>query len=312
MQYLIISFFVVFPLFIRLAIGFVLGHTRIMSTRTFREMNNVTFRLFLPVLIFSNIYQADLTKAVSVRLIVFAVCALLVLFILAMVLGPRFEPLNKRRGVLVQAICRSNFIIFGLPVATSLYGTESAGIASILVGVVVPVINTLSVIALEYFRGEKPDLKKIGKGILFNPIILGAILGMFMVATGLQLPRTLKSIVTELAQIATPLALIVLGGSVTFTTMGTHSKQLVSGIAIRLLGVPLVGLTVAILLGFRNIELVILMAMFASPAAISSYTMAQQMDGDAELAGQLVIFTTIFSIITIFLWTYLLMQFGFI
>ena len=75
MQYLIISFFVVFPLFIRLAIGFVLGHTRIMSTRTFREMNNVTFRLFLPVLIFSNIYQADLTKAVSVRLIVFAVCA---------------------------------------------------------------------------------------------------------------------------------------------------------------------------------------------------------------------------------------------
>jgi malate permease and related proteins len=312
MQYLVVSFFVVFPLFIRLAIGFVLKHTHIMSDQTFREMNNVTFRLFLPVLIFSNIYQADLSKAVSVRLIVFSVCSLLVMFILSMVLIPRFEPLNKRRGVLVQAICRSNFVIFGLPVATSLYGTESAGIASILVGIVVPVINTLSVIALEYYHGEKPDIKKIIKSILLNPIIWGAFLGMLMVVTGLRLPHSLNSRVTELAQIATPLALIVLGGSVTFVTMGTHGKQLVSGVVIRLIGVPLIGLTVAILLGFRNIELVILMAMFASPAAISSYTMAQQMDGDADLAGQLVIFTTLFSIVTIFLWTYALMQFGFI
>jgi hypothetical protein len=54
------------------------------------------------------------------------------------------------------------------------------------------------------------------------------------------------------------------------------------------------------------------MSMFASPAAVSSYTMAQQMDGDAELAGQLVVFTTVFSLVTLFFWISGLMAFGFI
>ena len=312
MEYLVTSFLVVFPLFIKLLIGYGLRKTRLMGTETFREMNNVTFRLFLPVLIFSNIYQADLSKAVSPRLIVYAVSSLLVLFFIAMTIVPRLEPDNRRRGVLVQAVCRSNFILFGLPVAITLYGSGSAGTASILVGIVVPVINTLSVIALEYFRGERPDIRKIIHGIVYNPIIIGALFGLTLVLTGIKLPPVLEKIISEIAAIATPLALIVLGGSVTFKSLGRNRWQLILGSMTRLVFVPFVGLTIAILMGFRDVELVILMAMFSSPAAVSSYTMAQQMDGDAELAGQLVIFTTVFSILTIFCWIFLLMALRFV
>ncbi|HLW22575.1 MAG TPA: AEC family transporter [Sphaerochaetaceae bacterium] len=312
MEYLITSFLVVFPIFLKLLLGYGIRHMNIMSDMAFKQMNNVTFRVFLPLLLFMNIYTADLESSISLRLIGFAITALLVLFALAMLIVPRFEPTNRKRGVIIQAICRSNFIIFGLPVATTLYGTESAGTASVLVGVIVPFINTLAVITLEYFRGSKPSPWKIFKGVVANPIIIGAAAALVMVLANFTLPAIIDAFFREMAVIATPLALIILGGSVTFTTVKENRKQLIGGIITRLVLVPLVGLTAAVLLGFRNAELVILMAMFSSPAAVSSYTMALQMEGDGDLAGQLVVFTTVFSIVTIFFWVYMLMFLNFI
>ncbi|MDX9938972.1 MAG: AEC family transporter [Sphaerochaetaceae bacterium] len=306
------AFNVLFPLFAKISLGYAVRHMGLLSEKTLREMNNLVFRLFLPLLLFSNIYKTDFSTITSYDLLWFAVLSLVVMFGSYMFLIPRVEQENHKRGVLVQAICRSNFIFFGIPMATTLYGGTSAGIASLMVGVVVPLVNMNSVIALEYFRGNTPNYPKILRGIIVNPIIIGGLLGLLCAFTGFKLPRFLEQFVFEIADIATPLALIILGGSVTFTSMKTNLKPLLIGVFNRLVIVPAIGLTASILIGFRSVELVLLMSMFASPAAVSSYTMAQQMDGDAELAGQLVVFTTAFSLATLFFWISGLMAFGFI
>jgi hypothetical protein len=311
-EYLLTALLVVLPIFLKLLLGYAIKQFGIMGTQAFKEMNNVTFRIFLPILLFMNIYHADLDTTVSFELIGFALGSLSLLFLISMMVVPRLEPENRKRGVLVQAICRSNFIIFGLPVATTLFGPDSAGGASVLVGVVVPFVNTLSVVTLEYFRGARPDARKILKGIFANPLIIGAFAALVLVLLDVRLPLVVDEFLAEMARIATPLALIILGGSVTFSSVGQNRTQLAGGIVTRLVLVPLFGLTAAVLFGFRDADLVILMAMFSSPAAVSSYTMALQMEGDGELAGQLVVFTTIFSILTIFIWVYLLMVFHFI
>jgi len=311
-EHLVTSFLVVFPIFIKLVIGFTLKKTGILSESASKDMNNIVFRLFIPVMLFSNIYKADFNASFSGLYILFGLGSLLVFFLFYMLVVPHIEKDNRKRGVLVQAICRSNFVLFGLPVSISIYGEQSAGIASILVGFVVPLINTLSVIALEYFRESKPNIPKILKSIATNPIIIGGLCGFLCKILGVELPSVINGTVSELARIATPLALIILGGSVTFSSVGTNRKQLVFGVLNRLLVIPAVGLAAAVLLGFRNVQLVVLMSMFASPAAVSSFTMAQQMDGDADLAGQLVVFTTVFSIISIFFWTFLLKALGLI
>ena len=275
-------------------------------------MNNVVFRVFLPTLLFSNIYKTDFTQITSFGLLGYSVLAILTMFVFYMVTIPRLIEDNQKRGVLVQGICRSNFIFFGMPMAATLYGGASAGIASLMVGVVVPLVNITSVIALEYFRGNTPDYPKIIKGILLNPIILGGILGMVFALSGMKLPKLIEGLIFEVADIATPLALIILGGSVTFTSARANVKPLVIGVLNRLVIVPAVGLAISILVGYRGLELVLLMSMFASPAAVSSYTMAQQMNGDGELAGQIVVFTTAISLITLFFWISGLMLLGFI
>ena len=76
----------------------------------------------------------------------------------------------------------------------------------------------------------------------------------------------------------------------------------------RLIFMPLIFMPIAVLLGFRNVELTAIMTMLATPPAVSSFTMAQQMGGDSELAGQLVVFSTIASIFTLFLWIFALKQ----
>jgi predicted permease len=127
----------------------------------------------------------------------------------------------------------------------------------------------------------------------------------------LRIPVLFEKFLAEIASIATPVALIILGGSVTYSSVKHNMRHLVLGVANRLIIVPAIGLGISILLGFRGLELILLLSLFASPAAVSSYTMAQQMDGDAELAGQLVVFTTTLSLVTLFFWISGLMAFGY-
>lgn len=302
---------VLFPLFGKIAIGFGLRKLNLISLEALREFNNVVFRVLLPILLFSNIYKANFSEITSFRLLGYAVITILVIFTFYMFLIPKLIKDNRQQGVLVQGICRSNFIFFGIPMATYLYGGTSASIASLLVGVVVPVVNVMSVIALEYFRGKTPNFANILKGIILNPIIIGGVLGLISNLMGLRFPPSIENLIAEIAGIATPLALIILGGSVTFTSVRANRKPLLLGVLNRLLIVPAIGIFISILIGFRGVELVLIMALLASPSAVSSYTMAQQMGGDAELAGQIVVFTTVFSLFTLFMWITSLMALGY-
>ncbi len=303
---------VVFPLALKLLLGFSIRKLNILSHSTFKEFNKLIFTLFLPALLFNNIYHSDIGEDFNGKLIIFALVSLTTLFTLFMLFVPRIEKANEKRGVMVQAMSRSNFILFGIPVATSLYGEGSLGEATILVSFVVPLINVLSVISLEVFRNKEVDIFKIGKKIVTNPLIIASIAAYLFVLTPLHLPTIIEMFIIEIASIATPIALIILGGSVSFHTLNDSKVQLIVAIAGKLIIAPLIGITAAILMGFRSESLVILMAMFSSPTAVSSYSMALNMDGDAELAGLIILFTTFLSIITLFFITFALLAAGLI
>jgi predicted permease len=274
-------------------------------------MNTIIFRIFLPALLFVNIYQSDFASISSFGFLLFSLAVLLTIFTLLLLLIPLVEGENPRRGVLVQGISRSNFIFFGLPMAGSLYGGTSRGVASLLVGVLVPVLNVISVIALEYFRGNRPDVKKIFKSVAVNPILIGGALGLLFAVLGITLPSPVEHFLVDISEIATPLALILLGCSVTFTSVKENRRALLFAVAGRLLIVPAFGVGLALLFGFRDLELILLMALFASPTAVSSFTMAEQMGGDSALAAQIVVFTTTLSLFSLFGWITLLMGLGF-
>ncbi len=300
MENLILSAQVVLPLFLLMAAGYAARQLKLFDMQSHAVMNRLVFRLFLPMLLFKNIRGTSLESALDGRAFAFAVVGVLVMWGLLFLLIPRIERDDRRRGVLIQGIGRSNFVLYGLPLSASLCGGDMA-LTSWLVAVVVPMFNVLSVIALEVYRGGRVRVGKILLGIAKNPLIISSLLGIAFLLLDIRLPQPVEKAVSDLASIATPLALFLLGGSLEFSRVRGNLRPLVIGVAGRLAVMPLIFISAAILLGFRNVELASLMVLFMAPTAVNSYTMAQQMDADAELAGQQVVFTTALSILTIFL-----------
>lgn len=312
MENLLLSFNIVLPLFLCMLLGYFLRRIRIFDDLALSKLNKAVFKVFLPIYLFNNIYTTDLGAAFNGRLILFAVLGALGLFLILMLVIPLLEKENSRRGVIIQAIFRSNFALFGIPLAISLCGEEKAGPTSLLVGIIVPIYNVLAVITLETFRGGKPDVKKILKGIATNLLIIFSLLGIVLNLTGLVIPPAVHKAIKDLGAIATPLSLVVLGGSFVFSHVAGNWKPLLLGVSGRLIFAPLIFVTLGVLFGFRNEFLAPILIMFGAPAAVSSFTMAEQMGGDGELAAQLVVLTSAFSVLTIFLWIFGLKQLGFL
>ncbi len=307
MENLILAFNVVLPLFLMMALGYFIKCIKMVDEVTLRKMNNVVFRVFLTILLFYNIVVTDLTTAFNGPLILTAVLFVIAEFALCMIVVPLVEKEKRRRGVLIQGIMRSNFVIFGLPVLISLCGEGgNTGAVSLVIAVVVPMFNAFSVIALEINRGGRPNFWKIAKSVATNPLIIASALGLIMLALNIKLPQVLLKPIGDLAKVATPLALVILGAEFNFSSVKGCVRQLAIGVAGRLVIMPLIFVTIAVMLGFRGEELIALMVMLAAPPAVSSFTMAQQMDGDSELAGGLVVFGSLLAVLTMFLWIFAL------
>ena len=308
MNNLIVSFNVVAPLLILMLLGAFLLRIHIFDSATVKKMNAAIFKVFLPAMIFNNIYNSSIEDIKDIGTALYIAAVIVVSYIVAIAFVYFVEKDNAKRGVMAQGMCRSNFVIFGLPLCMSICGDGVMGKVAVAVAIVVPVLNIFAVISLELFRGGKPSLTKILKGIIKNPLIIASALGIIVLVTGIKLPRIISSAVSDVAKVGTPLALILLGASVNFSTVKGNLKQLVMVISGRLIVIPFFGFLIAALMGMRDIDMAILIAAFTSPTAVSSYPMALQMDGDGDLAAQIVAFCTALCIVTVFIWVFILKQ----
>ena len=298
-------------MFLIIATGMLSRHFGVLSREDVPGYNRSAFRVFVPCLLFYNVYTSDLSSAVRPKLILFAVCGVLAVFLFAVLYVRRFEPHPDRKGVVAQAIFRSNYVIMGIPIAQVLVGQENLGPVSILIAVIVPLFNFLAVYVLERFRGGRIEPGKIFVQILKNPLIISSVLGILCLLFSIRLPRLLEDGIRSLGNVGTTLQLFLLGAFFDFKGLRRYRADLTRVTFIKLILSPAVMLSLAALLGFRGVEFVALLGIFASPAAINSFTMVQQMHcGDAELAGDIVISTSAFSMFSFFLWILLFRALG--
>ncbi len=315
---LAISVNAVLPLIICMAAGYLFRRTKLVDEGFCRKCNTFCFKTFLPLMIFMNVYNSDLESAVQPGAFLFAAAAVLVIFAASFLLIPRIvrkgsvDSAASRQAVLIQCIFRSNFVIFGYQVVANVYGAGQAAVASVMAAIVVPLYNVLAVITLEYFTNSKNGLRPVILGIIKNPLIIGAVAALLFKLSGLTLPAPLYTGLSDMAGMATPLALVVLGGTFHFDALRRNAGALAIGTLGKIVVAPLVMVPIAAALGFRDANLLSLVIVFASPAAVNSYTMAAAYGHDPELAGQLVVVTSVLSMVSVFGWIFLLRTLGLI
>lgn len=310
MQAFSIAFQAIVPLFLIIAVGYAVKRLGWIGPEDVRKFNKVTFYTFMPVMLFYNIYTSDFSHAVRLPYALLVVGMALGMILLAFVITVLVEKTPERRGVMIQAAFRSNFVLLGLPIAMELLPEGNFGVTALMIAIVVPIFNMMSVVVLEYFRGEKPKMGEVLLAVVKNPLIIGSAVGLLMQALHITLPAVLVSFTGKMNSAATPLILLLLGASFEVRDMARYKKDLFVCVGLRLVVFPGLILALAAAIGLRGIEFVTLLAMTAAPTAVNSFNMAQQLGGDSQLAGSEVVVSTAASFFTLFFWISLFKQLG--
>ena len=309
---LITSVNVVVPLFLIVVLGYLLKRWHVTDEGFNKIATKLCFNLILPISLFNSIVSAGVRDVLKGRMLLWMLLIFLGVTVVSLVLILPLARDPKKRGVLLQCAVRSNFVYIGIPICENLFGESGVSVASVAIPFVVIVFNASAVIILSVFSGgeKKVEIGKLFLKILRNPLIIGSVIGVVWSLIGIPVPNFIGNALTTLGKTATPLALLALGGSFEFRAVKDQLRYILFGTALRNLIVPLLALSAAVALGFRHEELAVFFVAFAAPVAISSYPMAVQMNGDGDLAGQLVVSTTTFSLVTMFLGIFILKTFG--
>ena len=314
---LLFSANVVVPIFLLIMLGYVLTRVKLWDEHFLKIANELCFKCLLPVLLFYNVASANIFEVFNGKLILYVcLCACVICGILFLIM-PLFVKDRKRCGVMIQGTFRSNFLLFGVPLGLSIGGTAGSVLAAVVASFYVPVINLLSVISLYVFSNSKnKSLKTALLGIVKNPLIIGGVSGLIFSlirnTIGFELPVIVDTTLFNIKSAATPLAFLILGGDLKFGNMLRNVKFSMASVLGKVVVIPAVMLSVSAMLGFNQLEMAILVAVFATPNAVSSYAMARNYEADYELAGEIIALGTLLSVFTMFVFITAARSFGWI
>jgi predicted permease len=302
MESIFIALQVVVPLFVLMAIGFYVRQLKIIPAAAFSHINALCFKIFLPTLLFKNIVSADLSVALNYRVMLFVASAQILSMVLVLAIVPRIVKPKSVAAACAQGLFRSNFVTVGVALVIDIIDADGLALVSLLGAVTVPLFNLCSIIILESLRGGKIGIKGFAKNILTNPLIIGSVLGIIFLALDIPLGGLAQKCVANVAQVATPLAIVCLGGFFTIVGARERLKPVIIGVVGRLIIIPALALFAAYLLGFRGSEYLALIPVFIAPTAVASLPMAEQMGADPDTAALIIVITTVFSLVTMAFW----------
>lgn len=288
----------IFPVCLLMLLGAALCRFRFLPEVFFAQMNRLGFWVLLPMLLLSTIVRAPLSASGPGLKIGLTLCASSVIVTFIGWLAARLlhlAPASAR--AFMQAAMRGNLAYTALPVILYLLGTdsESAAVASFALAPAIPFYNFLAVLILT----DKDRARQGGHWarailpVLSNPLILACVTGLLLLNTGLTLPAPLFNAVDTLGRAALPCALLALGAGLKTDRMRAAFRPAVVATVLKLTAMPAIGGAIAAVAGFRGDTLVIALLYLASPCAVTSYVMADQMGADKELAGSAIVLSTL-------------------
>lgn len=285
------------PIMLTLFMGALLASWGIITDAFIEAGSRLVFNVLLPVLLFIIVSKTRFEQTANLTLVVVGVVGTLVVFTLMELLGGRRSGPAANRGVTVQGAFRGNLGVVGLAYAVNAYGDVAMAAASLYLAVVTALYNVLAVITLDRAPGGASSLASRLTSIARNPLIIGIVAALPIAYFEVPVPAMLLQTGQYFAQMALPLALLCAGGSLSLAALHLESRDAMTATFGKVLLSPLTLGVAAYLAGLRGMELGIVFLMAAAPTAASSYPMARAMGGNAALAANIIVLTTIGSVL---------------
>jgi malonate transporter and related proteins len=289
----------ILPVFAVLALGSVLKRLRFTDDRFLRMSDRLIYFIFFPILLFWKIGSPSSTDTIDWTLIGAVLCAIACVYVLSLLfirLGgtSRFEA-----GSFVQGCIRFSTYI-GLAVIVTSLGEEGIRSFGLVIGFAIPFINILSVVTLVWYSRQEFEpgakVRLVVREMFTNPLIIACFMGILYSRLNVPFPIALDITFKLVSAVTIPLALLSIGGSLSFSKLKGNLK--LAGIAalMKLLVLPLVGYFILGIFGVSGMDFKVAMIYFALPTSPAIYILSSQLDSDLDLASATIVFSTLMSI----------------
>lgn len=316
MENFIYSINVTMPIFLVMVIGYILKQIGMLNDNFVTVANKFNFKVTLPFMLFKDIAGVDIKAVFDIKYVLF--CAIVSTICFWVVWGTAKLLVRDKtiRGAFVQSSFRGSAAVMGLAFIQNIYGSSAMG--PLMIVSAVPLYNIFSVIVLTFEANDstgidkKAKIRQAGINICKNPIILSILAGLIVGLLGIQFPTLVNKMVSNVAQMATPLALITIGAGFEGRKALAKIAPTMASSMIKLVLQPLVFLPVAAWMGFSGEKMIAILIMLASPTTPSCYIMAKSMNNDEVLTASVIVTTTLMAAFTLTGWIFLLKTLGYI
>jgi len=298
------------PIFAWVALGVMLAQVGLLPQAVIDRVSLLAFHYGLPVMLFAGAAQVDYSALGSARYLLAGVLATLLIFGISWAYSRWRAHPRALQGIFVQSAFRSNLAIVGVALTLSAYGERGPRLAALPVALMTVLYNVLAVWVLNTTLGSHTSVARVLLGIVRNPLIIGITAGVCLSVSPLPVPHILAPVGAGLSRFFLPLVLVCIGGSMNLSRLYRAGALAWEASCWRLCIAPLVGITLALLLGVRGEQLGVLFLLLATPVAASSHVMVIGARGDAVLAANIVVLTTALSLLTITAGFFLLSAFS--
>ena len=295
----------IIPIFVIIILGWLARVFGFIQAEFIAPANRLVFYLAIPAMVFRSVSKASLNSQFDGKVVTLALLSVCIVFGIAWLLARRGPLPRSQRGTFIQNSFHGNIGYIGLVVAFYYLGREGFVRASIFAGFLMILQNLLAVIALQMHAPHNsasknrwlPALKIAG-----NPIILSALAGILVSLTALPVPLVLGRCLDILSDLAPPLALLIIGASLSFDMVQSKLKAVLSCGLLKLILLPATGFILYRLFNVMPEAYLPGIILLASPTASVTYVMAREMHGDSEFAVAAISVNTLLSAVTYTIW----------
>lgn len=273
------------------------------DSRFIGKLNEYVYKWLIPSVLFMSVYNADIDSDFDPELLAFCAAGTLAVFFGAWFISARMLK-RSQVAAFTQACFRSNYNLMAIPLMSGLVGEENLAKALVMSPVFVALYSISSVVILTIYSGDRDKswLKRIGDiliGIIKNPFITFTLAGLAINLLGITLPVIVLKPAKYICDMATPAALIGLGGALSAGSLTNNLRPALVAASVKTIISPIVMIPAAIFLGFRGINLGVIAVLFSTPVAVNAYSTARALGGDAELTSSAILLSTVMSVISL-------------
>jgi predicted permease len=287
------------PIFFLIALGYLLRRIGVPGDGFWTGAEKLTYYLLFPALLLHSLAAASLGGLAVLPAAAALTTGVVTIALIALAIRPWLHVDGPAFSSVFQGTIRFNTYV-GIAAALALYGKPGLTLTAIAIGVLVPVVNVLSVAVLAHFAAERPQgvVRLIG-AIAANPLIIACALGAGLNLGAIELPDLIADILRFLGRASLPIGLLAVGAGLSLKAARKAGPAVVVTSALKLIALPLVTLAACQLFGVSGLTAKVVLLFSALPISASAFVLASQMGGDKELMAAALTLTTVLAAVTL-------------